>query len=210
MKRNSPALNNKNKIVGWKMTPVETQVFFRSLGKTVVTFFGYSVDYADEDSMLAIARNVLSKYSPQRVLINIGATAGGIGAVYPLAKRMGFITTGIVSSLAAEHMEYISSEVDHICFVADMQWGGILPESNELSPTSQAMVSCSDILIAIGGGEVTRDELIAGREAAKPIHFYAAEINHEYLIEQARKMNLAVPESFWGAAHEVFGKKDRS
>jgi hypothetical protein len=159
------------------------------------------------ESLLAQAKNVLSQYSPKTDLINIGATAGGIGAVYPLAKAMGFTTTGIVSSVAAEHSEYISNAVDHVCFVADTQWGGKLLHSNELSPTSKAMVSCSDILIAIGGGEVTRTELIAGREQGKLIHFYPAEINHKYLIERARKMNLPAPRSCWGATHEVFGNK---
>ncbi len=187
------------------MTPAKTLAFFKTLGKKVVTFFGYSVDYEHEAVMLAMARDVLSKYSPQTHVINIGATAGGIGAVYPLAKATGFKTTGIVSSVAAEHMEYISKDVDHICFVADTQWGGKLPDSNKLSPTSQAMVACSDILIAIGGGEVSRDELLAAREQGKPIHFYPAEINHKYWIEHARKTGLPKPNSFQGAVHETFG-----
>jgi hypothetical protein len=198
---------DKNKIVGWKMTPAETHALFKTLGKRVVTFFGYSVAYENEKAMLALAKNLLPRYSPKTDLINIGATAGGIGAVYPLAKAMGFTTIGIVSSAAAEHLEYISNAVDHVCFVADTQWGGKLPNSNELSPTSKAMVSCSDILIALGGGEVTRAELIAGREQGKPMHFYPAEINHKYLIERDRKMNLPAPRSFWGATHEVFGNK---
>ena len=197
--------NVKNKIVGLDMASIETRSFFKTLSKKVITFFGYSVDYENKAIMLAIAKDVLSKYSPETFLINIGATSGGIGAVYPLAKRLGFISTGIVSSVAAEYMEYISKDVDHVCFVSDTQWGGKVPGSNELSPTSQAMVSCSDILIAIGGGEVSRDELLAAREQGKPIHFYPAEISHAYLIQRAIKRGLPVPESFWGAVYEVFG-----
>lgn len=197
--------NIKNKIVGLNMTPIETRSFFKTLGKKVITFFGYSVDYEHETIMLAIAKDVLSKPSPGTFLINIGATAGGIGAVYPLAKALGFKTTGIVSSVATKHMEYISKDVDHICFVSDTQWGGKLPGSNELSPTSQAMVSCSDVLIAIGGGEVSRDELLAGREQGKRILFYPAEISHEYWIQRARKQGMPTPKSFWGPVHEVFG-----
>ncbi len=188
------------------MTPAETQAFFRSLGKKVVTFFGYSADYENKKVMLKTAKDALSLYSPKNVLINIGATSGGIGEIYPLAKKTGFTTTGIVSRVAMEHLEYISNAVDHICFIADTQWGGKLPNSHELSPTSQAMVSCSDVLIAIGGGEVTRDELLAGRGQGKIVHFYPAEINHKYLIERARKTNQPAPKSFWGAAHQVFGK----
>lgn len=198
---------DKNKIVGMRMSPAETLAFFRSFHKRVLTFFGYSVDYEDQEAMLAIVRRGLSKITPGAVLINIGATASGIGAVYPLAKAMGFTTTGIVSSVATEHMENISEAVDYVCFVADTQWGGRLPYTDRLSPTSQAMVACSDVLVAIGGGEVTRDELMAGRAAGKPIYFYPAEVSHHHLTQRARKRNEQPPESFWGAAHEVFGKK---
>jgi hypothetical protein len=197
---------HKNKIVGMSMTPAETQAFFRNFGKRVLTFFGYSVDYEDEDAMLALARKGLSKIPADQVLINIGATASGIGAIYPLAKEMGFTTTGIVSSVAAKNMENISEAVDHVCFVADTQWGGRIKGTNRLSPTSQAMVTCSDVLVAIGGGEVTRDELMAAKAMGKPVYFYPAEVSHLYLTQRAQKKNEPPPESFWGAAHEVFGE----
>jgi hypothetical protein len=199
---------DKNKIVGMRMSPAETQTFFKSLRKPVLTFFGYSVDYENQDAMLAIARKGLSKIPPDAVLINIGATASGIGAVYPLAKAMGFTTTGIVSSVAAGNLENISEAVDHVCFVADTQWGGKVKGTARLSPTSQAMVACSDVLVAIGGGEVTRDELVAAKAVGKPVYFYPAEVSHGHLIQRARKRNEPPPESFWGAAHEVFGKKN--
>ena len=198
---------DKSKIIGLKMSPAETQAFFRRFGKRVLTFFGYSADYENEEAMLALARKGLSKIPRDAVLINIGATSGGIGAVYPLAKSMGFTTTGIVSSVATEHPENISDSVDYVCFIADMQWGGRIDGSNRLSPTSQAMVDCSDVLVAIGGGEVTRDELLAGKALEKPIFFYPAEISHRHLVQRARKRNEPPPQSFWGAAHEVFGKR---
>jgi hypothetical protein len=198
---------DKNKIIGLNMSPAETQAFFRSFHKRVLTFFGYSAEYENQEAMLVIARKGLSRIPRDAVLINIGATSSGIGAVYPLAKAMGFTTTGIVSSLAAEQLENISDAVDHVCFVADTQWGGRLGESNRLSPTSQAMVACSDVLVAIGGGKVTRDELVAGKALGKPVHFYPAEVSHHHLIQQANKMDEPPPESFWGAAHEVFGRQ---
>jgi hypothetical protein len=197
---------DKNKIVGMNMSPAGTQAFFRSLRKRVLTFFGYSVEYEDQGAMLAIVRKGLSKIPPDAVLVNIGATASGIGSVYPLAKSMGFTTTGIVSSVAAENMENISDAVDYVCFVADTQWGGRLRGSDRLSPTSEAMVACSDVLVAIGGGEVTRDELMAGKALGKPVYFYPAEVSHNYLTERARKRNEPPPEAFWGAAHEFFGE----
>jgi len=198
----------KHKIIGMKMSPTDTQAFLRSFGKPVLTFFGYSVDYENRETVLGIAKRGLSKIPPDAVVINIGATAGGIGAVYPLAKAMGFTTTGIVSSLAAEHLENISEAVDYVCFISDTQWGGKLDGSNQLSPTSQAMVACSNLLVAIGGGEVTRDELMVGKALGKPVYFYPAEVSHRYLIQRARKMNEPPPQSFWGAAYEVFGRKN--
>ena len=189
------------------MTPSEALVFFKSQEKTVVTFLGFSVDYENETAMLKIAEDVLAGYSPTTTLINIGATQGGVGAIYPIAKTRGFMTTGIVSSLAIEYLEDISDAVDHVCFVADSQWGGNLPNSNQLSPTSLAMVTCSDVLVGIGGGKICRDEMITGRDQGKLVHFYPAEINHEYWTQHAQKMNLPPPDSFFGAAHEVFGNE---
>jgi hypothetical protein len=70
------------------------------------------------------------------------------------------------------------------------------------------MVACSDVLVAIGGGEVTRDELMAGRALGKPVYFYPAEVSHRHLTQRARKLNEPPPESFWGAAHDVFGRRE--
>ena len=199
--------SGKNKVIGWGMTPDETQAFFKGQGKTAITFFGYSVEYENQKAMLKIVKDLLSEYSPDTSLINIGATQSGIGAAYPIAKSLGFITTEIVSSQAIQYLDDISSAVDHVCFVIDSQWGGKLPNLQELSPTSQAIVACSDILVGIGGGEISRDEMVAGREKGKPVHFYPAEISHAWLIRRARKMNLPMPESFWGAAHETFANQ---
>lgn len=206
-KRINLELSGKDKVIGWAMAPNEVLAFFRRQRKTVVTFLGYSVEYERQKAMLNIAEDVLAGYSPVTALINIGATQGGAGAIYPIAKARGFTTTGIVSRLAIQYLEDISTAVDHVCFVMDSQWGGKLPDSNDLSPTSQAMVACSDIFVGIGGGEISRDEMLAGREQGKPVYFYPAEINHEYWIHRAQKMNLPSPGSFWGAAHEVFENK---
>jgi len=204
---NSLESSGNSKVVGWGMTPDETRVFFEGLGKSVITFFGYSIEYENEKAVRKIVKEVLSGYSPETFLINVGATSGGIGATYPIAKSLGFKTTGIVSTLALQYLDNISGAVDHVCFVTDNQWGGKLPDSNDLSPTSRAIIECSDILIGIGGGEITRDELVAGRERGKTVHFYPAEIRHTLLILRAQKMNLPPPVSFWGPAHQIFANK---
>lgn len=191
------------------MTPGEVQAFFKEQGKTVLTFTGFSgTGYENETEMLQIVRDILFRHSPETTIVNIGATRAGIGAAYPLAISLGFTTTGIVSSQAIDYPEKISEAVDYICFVADQQWGGKLSQSYELSPTSEAMVTCSDVLIGIGGNDVSRDELLAGKEQGKTVHFHPAEADHVTTIRRADKMGLPFPDSFWGAAHEVFAEKE--
>ena len=194
----------KNHIVGWSMTSAEAIAFIRSRGKTVLTFYGYSgMQYEDEKGMLQIAQNVLSRYSPKTTLVNSGVTSVGVGAIYPLAKSMGFETSGVVTARALKRSD-ISEAVDHICFIDDRQWGGKLPDSDELSPTSKAMVACSDILVGIGGGEISQDEMLAGKAQGKPVYFYPADHNHELAIRQAKKCGLPPPVSFKGTAHDLF------
>ena len=202
-------LRGKNHIVGWKMTPDEARSFFERQGKTVLTLFGYSVGYEDESVMLQRVQEILSEHSAETTIVNIGASRGGIGEAYPLAKSMGFTTTGIVSTQVLDYLEEISGVVDYVCFIVDDQWGGKLPDSDELSPTSEAMVVCSDILVGIGGNDISRDEMLAGKEQGKPVHFYPAEVNHEWAIRRAEYLGLPKPDSFWGTAHEAFGDKEK-
>ena len=200
-------LRAKDQIVGWNMTAEAVIAFFLRQRKTVLTFYGYSgMGYEDEKAMLAIARKVLSGYSPETTLVNIGVTSVGIGAIYPLAKSMGFTTAGIVTNLALEYPEGISDSVDHICFVKDTQWGGNLPDSDQLSPTSKAMVECSDILVGIGGGGISEAEMLVGKAQGKPVYFYPADMNHARAIQRAKKMGMPPPESFDSGNPELFKK----
>ena len=160
--------------------------------------------YEDESAMLKTARDVLSQYRPEKTLVVSGATEVGIGAVYRLAKSMQFETAGIVTSQAADKPEGISAFVDHICFIKDVQYGGKMHNSNELSPTSRAMVDCSDILVAIGGGDISREELVEGKKQGKPIQYFPADMNHENALHQAIKKGLPTPDSFKGTVHDTF------
>ena len=193
--------NELRRVVGWNMKPEEAFLFFKGLRKRVVSLFGYSTAYEDAQAMLSIVQAELAKFSPETHLVNIGATMGGIGAAYPLAKSMGFVTTGIVSSVATQYADEISADVEHICFITDQTWGGKLPSSNALTPTSQAMVACSDIFIGVGGGAITCDEMLAGRALGKPVTFHPAEMNHEIAVARAQKNNKPAPTDFRGAAH---------
>jgi hypothetical protein len=188
-------------------TAAEVVAWFRQRGKAVVTFIGFSsAGYQDFGRVRGLVEAELQQFDAARTIVNAGATAEGIGAVYPIAKRHGFETTGIVSSQAMASQSALSPAVDRVFFVADPSWGGFLPDSEELSPTSQAMVEVSDWLIAIGGGAVARDELIAAQRAGKSIRFIPADMNHVAQIRKALEAGSAPPSEFSGEAYQVFGR----
>jgi len=67
------------------------------------------------------------------------------------------------------------------------------------------MVDVTDHLVAIGGGEVARDELVAARSVGKDTMFIPADMNHRIAIEKAAKKGQTPPTDFRGAADAVFG-----
>ena len=147
---------------------------------------------------------MLSKFEPRRTLVNIGATEEGIGAVYDLAKGRGFATIGIVSALAREESVALSRCVDDVFFVRDTTWGGRLPGSSALSPTSTAIVQASRMIVGIGGGAIARDEMTAARRAGKRVIFVPADMDQERAREAARAKGQPPPTDFRGAAHAAF------
>jgi hypothetical protein len=188
-------------------TPLEIKRYFEQSGMRVLTFAGYSgAGYEDADRMMADVTAILERYDPKTTIVNIGATADGIGAVYPLARKKGFRTTGIVSTQARDNNIPLSPFVDRVFFVPDETWGGFIRGTHRLSPTSLAMVESSDVMIAIGGGEVTRDELTAAKELGKEVRFIAADMNHQKAIDTARRKAATVPPEFRGAASVIFAR----
>jgi hypothetical protein len=187
-------------------TPAEVRAYFKAQGKQVLTFLGYSgAGYEDEAALLRHAGAVLDQVEPRTTIVNIGATPEGVGRVYELAKQRGFATTGIVSTQAREANVALSPCVDQVFFIRDSSWGGFEPGSERLSPTSDAMVGVSDRLVAIGGGEVSRDELLAARRAGKKVTFIPADMNHRAAIEKAAKKGQPPPPDFKGPVHAAFG-----
>lgn len=176
--------------------------FVASSGMSLLTFVGYSAaGYEDEAAMLAQADQVLARHDPAHTMVNIGATPQGIGAVYELARRRGYFTLGIVSSLARDAGERLSPCVDLVIFVRDTQWGGRLAGSPALSPTSQAIVANSLAIVGIGGGDIARDEMLAARAAHKPVSFIPADMNHRIARDKALAQGLPEPFDFRGTAH---------
>jgi hypothetical protein len=116
--------------------------FIQSKQMRVLTFAGYSgAQYEDPGAMMGHASRILAEQDPQKTLINIGATAEGIGAVYEISKRKGFTTMGIVSTLARDQGITLSRCVDCVFYVKDSTWGGLAPDGHNLSPTSAAIVA---------------------------------------------------------------------
>lgn len=182
--------------------------YFAQQDKVVLTFVGYSgAEYEAADKMLDEARNILSQYSPRKTLVNIGATPSGIGAIYEVAKKMGFATTGIVSTQAKKYQTPLSPYVDRVFYIEDNTWGGFMQNTDTLSPTSQAMVQSSDIIVGIGGGEAARDEMLGAQRMDKQVIYIQANMNHQIAIDKARKKNTPVPNNFKGAAYGSFGNQ---
>lgn len=199
------ALDTQDAKIFKEATPAEIQSFFAAKGKTVVTFVGYSgAGYQDQDAMLKIARDKLNDLDRQETIINIGGTPDGIGAVYELAKEMGFQTSGIVSTQGREYMKERPSNVDYLFFVNDPTWGGYVNGSSTLSPTSEAMVSVSKVMIGLGGGDVGRDELIEAHKRGLPVDFHPADMNHETALKKAAKAGKPAPTDFSGSANSGF------
>jgi hypothetical protein len=195
----------QTQVAGWELEPQEVVHQIRAKGKKVLTFFGYSgMGYQDEQRVLDLARKVLDRFPAEKTLVNIGATAAGLGAVYVLAKEMGFETSGIVSTCALEYPGGFSRHVDTVYFVRDDIWGGCLVGSDQLSPTSEAMVKASDYAVGIGGNEISRDELLAARQRGLPVIFFPADMDHKKLRKKMGKGGQPGPEDFQGAAHQAF------
>ena len=152
--------------------------------KTVHTFVGYSgAGYENEKEVLAYARKILKTLDPSKTVINISTNDDGIGAIYKLAKEMGFQTSGVVSSQAIGVAE-ITKFCDVCILVKDETWGGIDPATGELSPTSKVMVGVSDALHGIGGNDVSKDELTAAVNMGKPVTFKPANMGKAYALKK--------------------------
>jgi hypothetical protein len=182
-------------------------IHIRNVGRFVITFVGFSgAGYEDALAVERVIARVLDDLSPTSVLICAGATLEGIGAVYPLAKQRGFGTIGVVSAIAEKEGATFSQDVDTVFVIADDTWGG-LNADGKLSPTSSAMVGAADEMIAIGGGEITRDEIAAAQAMGKSVRYIASDMNHAAAIKKAKEGRQPPPEDFRGAVHVFFDGK---
>jgi hypothetical protein len=178
----------------------------RESGRTVVTFMGFSgAGYEDALAVERVIAKVLDDLGPTSVLICAGATPEGIGAVYPLAKQRGFTTIGVVSAIAEKEGAKFSQDVDTVFVIADDTWGG-LNADGKLSPTSYAIVGATDEIIAIGGGEIARDEIAAARAMGKKVRYIVADMNHAVAIRKAKEKRQPESVDFRGPVHAYFDR----
>jgi hypothetical protein len=176
----------------------------RAAGLRVVTFLGFSGSgYDDAASVEKLVEQHLSRLDPATTIVCSGATEEGIGAVYRLAKARGFATIGIVSSVALDDGARFSDDADTICVIEDDSWGGRRNDGS-LSPTSTAMVHSADEMIAIGGGEIARDEIEAARGLGKPVRYEAADMGHAAARDAAQRKGQPEPTDFKGPVHRLF------
>jgi len=179
--------------------PGQAIALIRKSGRRVVAFTGFSgAGYEDPRAVERTIANVLDELQPASTVICAGATPEGIGVVYPVAKKRGFATIGIVSSIAEGEGARFSRSVDTVYVIADDTWGGLRADGS-LSPTSSAIVGSADEMIAIGGGEVARDEMIAAKAAGKKVRYIPADMNHSAAIGKARERREPRPRDFRGA-----------
>jgi hypothetical protein len=175
----------------------------RRIGRRVVTFIGFSgAGYEEPLRVRNLLADFLAEFDPRSVTICSGATADGIGAIYPLARARGFATVGIVSTVAETKHARLSDAVDTIYVIEDQDWGGRRRDGT-LLPTSVAMVGAADEIIAIGGGDIARDEIEVALAAHKAVQYVAADMNHAAALEKARRRGEAEPD-FKGPAHHLF------
>ncbi len=149
------------------VSPEEAFEIIEKKNKKVVTFIGYSSDYADEASLEKEIIKHLQNLSPVDAIINSGGTKVGIGVVYKLAKEMKFETIGIVSTRAKR--EELSEYVDFVLYIEDQHWGGYDEINGKLFPVSSAIVKSTDTAVVLGGGKIAKAEMTALQLSGKDV-----------------------------------------
>lgn len=151
----------------------------KGLGKKVYTIFGYSaLGYEDEMRLESFVRKDIDVLSRDEYVIAIGATEEGVGAMYKVAKDMGFATIGIVSTQALSYSGRFSDFVDSIYIVNDDFWGGFVPGTSKLTETTKTFLGVSDFISAYGGGKNTAVTLEFAKELGIQTKFEEFDMSH--------------------------------
>lgn len=184
--------------------------FFQEKGKKVLTFVGYSGSgYEKENEFISKANEILSLFNPDDTIVNIGASYYGIGIVYREAKKLGFETTGIISSLSNRNQNSYSRFCDYVFIIKDKTYGGFIDKNKEtLSPTSEIMVNSSNILVALGGGTISHDEFLMAKKRGKKVAFYQFDSNHSKVSKKSSYHGNPPPTDFSSPVAQVADEND--
>lgn len=200
-----PVKNNSDPADLIALSPEEIKAKYAALGKRVHSLFGYSkLDYQNKEKVREQLLRELGSLDPKTTLINIGVTPEGMGFAYELAKSMGFETAGLVSTKFLERNGRYSDFVDHIFVVKDQYWGGYIPGTKTMTPTTKLFVEISDSMSAFGGGEITRDTLFEMSKTGRHAKYTPAEMNHEIARRSAREAGEPEPTDFSSPVEAIF------
>jgi len=194
---------------------------FESLGKHIIYFAGYGeLGYEEEGRVRSITREVLGAWRATEVVVHTETllrTGGhdGIAEVYALARELGIETTGIHPSVAMRFADThrVSPYCDHVFFVEDETWGGLLPDGENPSSTLRLHLEVSDEIVLIGGGKHAAGELKAFKASGKRVRFYPADMNHRTTLMWSESAGAEIHD-MRGAAHllwlSIKGEQDGS
>ena len=212
-----PVLQGRDPGLWHVEVPSVIRQFFGGLGKHVIYFAGYGeLGYEDEGCAKRIAYRVLAEWLPSKVVVHAGTLLrvgglSGIAEVYAVARELGIVTTGIHPSVAQEfgQTHHVSPYCDHVFFVHDKTWGGLLPESRLPSPTLQLHLDVSHEVVAIGGGKHAAGELEAFVSRGKRVRFYPADMHHATTRQWSQSTGAGI-QDMRGAAHLLWAAMGES
>lgn len=169
-------LSHKEIVRSRSLTAAEAIKHLQSVRKEIITFIGYSTPYNDPQELECVLTDTLTTKNPGDTLVVAGATTVGIGAVYKIAKSLGFETLGVVSEIAKQRNVEISPDCDLTLYIKGSdRWGGYKDGTKCLTPTSQVLVNCSPVAIRCGGGDTSKAEASEMKRLGKTVIYYPME-----------------------------------
>jgi hypothetical protein len=185
--------------------------FFANSGKHVIYFAGYGeLGYEREGRVRQVALAVLSDWLPSEVLVHAGTLLregghDGIAEIYAIARALGIETSGIHPSVARtlSDTHRVSPYCDHVFFVQDETWGGLLEETDRPSPVLQLHLDVAHEMVLIGGGKHAADELRAFGSLGRQARYFPADMNHAVTRDWCERAGVAISD-LRGAAHGVW------
>lgn len=150
-----------------------------------IVFVGHSGKGYLQPNLLALAmeqeiKSIMQtrRLFPAQLIVVAGGTSEGIGEVYPVAKKMGIETLGIVAS---QGKEFKSIDCDHLLVVENGNpddWSTKLPESREELLVTTLRIANSGVglggqLLAFNGGRQAYEETLAAARQGFPVKIIA-------------------------------------